>query len=99
MRGLQENHTALKATGDSNLDGVCCSVGITAPPLCLLTGSRKVVSYDLTSPSMMTGTKGYDRLSYACQNVLDKPLTWLYCNAHPSSAPYLAPPDTSLAEC
>ncbi|EQK97511.1 ribonuclease P 40kDa subunit [Ophiocordyceps sinensis CO18] len=45
---------------------------------------RWVVSYDLTSPSMMTGTKGYDRLSYACQNVLDKPLTWLYCNAHPS---------------
>ncbi|KAM4066986.1 ribonuclease subunit [Hirsutella rhossiliensis] len=45
-----------------------------------------VVSYDLMSPAMMIGKKGFDRLVYACQSVLNTPLTWLYCNADPSTS-------------
>ncbi|CAN8101714.1 unnamed protein product [Discula destructiva] len=41
---------------------------------------RWVVEYDLRSPAMFTGKKGFDRLVYAARNVLDMPVTWLFCN-------------------
>lgn len=39
-----------------------------------------VVEFDLRSPSMFPGKKGFDRLAYACKNVLNKQATWLFCN-------------------
>ncbi|KAF6834503.1 ribonuclease p protein subunit [Colletotrichum musicola] len=42
---------------------------------------RWVVSYQLRDPSMLHGKKGFDRLVYACKNVLNTPVTWLFCNA------------------
>ncbi|KND87560.1 Ribonuclease P protein subunit p40 [Tolypocladium ophioglossoides CBS 100239] len=47
---------------------------------------RWVVSYDLTSPSMVHGKRGFSRLLRACETVLDKPLEWLFCNAHTSTS-------------
>jgi ribonuclease P/MRP protein subunit RPP40 len=44
-----------------------------------------VVSYDLRSPSMLHGKKGFDRLVYASKKVLNQPLTWLFCNVAQSS--------------
>lgn len=41
---------------------------------------RCMVEYDLRSPSMFTGKKGFDRLVYAARNVFHVPLTWLFCN-------------------
>ncbi|ROW07030.1 hypothetical protein VPNG_06620 [Cytospora leucostoma] len=41
---------------------------------------RWVVEFDLRSPSMFRGKKGFDRLVYACKNVLTEPLTWLFSN-------------------
>lgn len=29
---------------------------------------------------MFPGKKGFDRLAYACKNVLHQPVTWLFCN-------------------
>lgn len=40
-----------------------------------------MVEFDLRSTSMVPGKKGFDRLAYACKNVLQQPLTWLFCNA------------------
>ncbi|KAI1260608.1 ribonuclease P 40kDa subunit-domain-containing protein [Xylariaceae sp. FL1019] len=39
-----------------------------------------VIKYDLRAPSALHGKKGFDRLVYACKNVLNKPTTWLFCN-------------------
>ena len=41
---------------------------------------RWVVEFDLRSPSMFKGKKGFDRLVYACKNVLNDPVTWLFTN-------------------
>jgi len=41
---------------------------------------RWVVKYDLRSPSMFRGKKGFDRLMHACKTVLDTPVAWLFCN-------------------
>ncbi|KAI0594519.1 ribonuclease P 40kDa subunit [Biscogniauxia sp. FL1348] len=41
---------------------------------------RWTVQFDLRSPSMLHGKKGFDRLAYACKTVLNKPATWLFCN-------------------
>ncbi|KAK5996616.1 hypothetical protein PT974_01953 [Cladobotryum mycophilum] len=46
---------------------------------------RWKVSYDLRSPAMLHGKKGFDRLVYACKNALNQPLTWLLCNAAEST--------------
>lgn len=43
---------------------------------------RWVVDFDLRSPSMFRGKKGFDRLVYACKNVFNEPVTWLFCNAY-----------------
>ncbi|KAK7995238.1 hypothetical protein PG990_014011 [Apiospora arundinis] len=41
---------------------------------------RWVVEYDLRSPASFPGKKGFDRLVYACKNVFNQPLTWLFLN-------------------
>lgn len=33
---------------------------------------------------MLHGKKGFDRLVYTCKNVLNRPVTWLVCNASSS---------------
>ncbi|RYP61511.1 hypothetical protein DL769_007667 [Monosporascus sp. CRB-8-3] len=50
-------------------------------------GPRWVVEFDLRSPSMLHGKKGFDRLAYACKNVLNKPTTWLFCNLATNPSP------------
>ncbi|ORY62374.1 ribonuclease P 40kDa subunit [Pseudomassariella vexata] len=44
------------------------------------TKPRWIVQYDLRNPSSFAGKKGFDRLVYACDNVLNQPVTWLFCN-------------------
>ncbi|PSN72802.1 hypothetical protein BS50DRAFT_568403 [Corynespora cassiicola Philippines] len=51
---------------------------------------RWVVEFDLRSPSMVHGKKGFSRLEWACKNVLDQSLTWLFYNLNPSSKEALA---------
>lgn len=48
--------------------------------------SRYVIEYNLRLPSMVRGKKGFERLIYACKNVLDKPMTWLFADLSPSNA-------------
>ncbi|KAH6609855.1 hypothetical protein Trco_003201 [Trichoderma cornu-damae] len=42
---------------------------------------RWKVSYNLREESMLHGRKRFDRLAYACKNVLSQPMTWLVCSA------------------
>lgn len=56
---------------------------------------RWVVEFDLRSPSMFRGKKGFDRLVYASRNVLTEPLTWLFSNVSDKSK--LAFPHRHLA--
>lgn len=44
-----------------------------------------VIEYNLREPSMAHGKKGFSRLEWACKNVLDHTLTWLFYNFNPSS--------------
>ncbi|KFA63918.1 hypothetical protein S40285_03779 [Stachybotrys chlorohalonatus IBT 40285] len=46
---------------------------------------RWVVTYNLRSPSMLHGKKGFDRLVYSCKNVFDKQQTWLFFNVAKSA--------------
>ncbi|KAI1874696.1 hypothetical protein JX265_004904 [Neoarthrinium moseri] len=39
---------------------------------------RWVVQYDLRSPASFPGKNGFDRLLYACKNVFNRPVTWLF---------------------
>lgn len=40
---------------------------------------------------MLHGKKGFERLLYACKNVLSQPVTWLFCNLSTSGkAPLLS---------
>lgn len=39
-----------------------------------------VVEINLRLPSMLHGKKGFDRIVYACKNVLNTPVTWLICD-------------------
>ncbi|KAI1485578.1 ribonuclease P 40kDa subunit [Biscogniauxia mediterranea] len=48
---------------------------------------RWIVQFDLRSPSMLHGKRGFDRLAYACKTVLNKPTTWLFCNLSKESDP------------
>ncbi|PNP44124.1 hypothetical protein TGAMA5MH_04411 [Trichoderma gamsii] len=45
---------------------------------------RWKVSYNLREESMVHGRKKFDRLGYACKNVLNQPMKWLVCNASSS---------------
>ncbi|KAH9865822.1 hypothetical protein J1614_009409 [Plenodomus biglobosus] len=47
---------------------------------------RWIVEYDLRVSSMKHGGKAFGRLQWACKNVLDQSLTWLFYNFNPSSA-------------
>ncbi|KAJ4354657.1 uncharacterized protein N0V89_006394 [Didymosphaeria variabile] len=44
-----------------------------------------VIEYNLREPSMTHGKKGFSRLDWACKNVLDQSLAWLFYNFNPSS--------------
>ncbi|KAF7545426.1 hypothetical protein G7Z17_g9178 [Cylindrodendrum hubeiense] len=46
---------------------------------------RWVVLFDLRSSAMLRGKKGFDRLIYACKNVLNQPTNWLFCNTSGST--------------
>ncbi|KAK7964068.1 hypothetical protein PG996_008242 [Apiospora saccharicola] len=48
---------------------------------------RWVVEYDLRSPASFPGKKGFDRLLYACKNVFNLPLTWLFLNLSQTTDP------------
>ncbi|RYP69117.1 hypothetical protein DL771_006271 [Monosporascus sp. 5C6A] len=48
---------------------------------------RWIVEFDLRSPSMLHGKKGFDRLAYACKHVLNKPTSWLFCNLSKNPSP------------
>ncbi|CAM1507392.1 Fc.00g070330.m01.CDS01 [Cosmosporella sp. VM-42] len=53
---------------------------------------RWIASYDLRSPAMLHGRKGFDRLVHAAKNVLNQPTIWLFCNVEgltPSPDPLL----------
>jgi ribonuclease P/MRP protein subunit RPP40 len=45
-----------------------------------------VVEFDLRASSMLHGKKLFGRLEWACKNVLNHSLTWLFYNFNPSSA-------------
>ncbi|EUC37580.1 hypothetical protein COCCADRAFT_1456 [Bipolaris zeicola 26-R-13] len=47
---------------------------------------RWIVEYDLRANSAKHGKSGFSRLEWACKNVLDRSLTWLFYNFNPSSA-------------
>lgn len=47
---------------------------------------RWLVTFDLKLPSMAHGKKGFGRLEWACKNVLDRSLTWLFWNFKVGSA-------------
>ncbi|KAF2002816.1 hypothetical protein P154DRAFT_461731 [Amniculicola lignicola CBS 123094] len=47
--------------------------------------ARWVIELDLCSKNMKHGKKGFSRLEWACNNVLDQSLTWLFYNPHPNS--------------
>ncbi|KAI2487748.1 Ribonuclease P 40kDa Rpp40 protein [Pyrenophora tritici-repentis] len=51
---------------------------------------RWIVEYNLRANSMKHGKGGLSRLEWACKNVLDKSLTWLFYNFNPSSTESLA---------
>lgn len=80
---LRENLTASKVTGDPSPGGVCSE-----PSLCR--GFTRMliqyteISYNLREESMLHGRKRFDRLVYACKNVLNQPMKWLVCNASSS---------------
>jgi ribonuclease P/MRP protein subunit RPP40 len=51
---------------------------------------RWIVEYDLRTNAMKHGKSGFSRLEWACKNILDQSLTWLFYNFNPSSAESLA---------
>jgi len=44
-----------------------------------------VVEFDLRASNMVHGKKGFSRLEWACKNVLNHSLTWLFYNFNPSA--------------
>lgn len=51
---------------------------------------RWIVQYNLREESMKHGKKGFSRLEWACKNVLNQSLTWLFYNFNPSFSESLA---------
>ncbi|KAF2120803.1 ribonuclease P 40kDa subunit-domain-containing protein [Lophiotrema nucula] len=47
--------------------------------------ARWVVEYDLRAPSMLHGKKGFSRLEWACRNVLNQSLMWLFSDLRSST--------------
>ncbi|CAK7217308.1 hypothetical protein SCUCBS95973_003104 [Sporothrix curviconia] len=48
---------------------------------------RWIVEFDLNEKAMWPGKSGFDRLLYACQNVFNTPVTWLFCSMFNAPAP------------
>ncbi|KAF1911828.1 ribonuclease P 40kDa subunit-domain-containing protein [Ampelomyces quisqualis] len=48
--------------------------------------SRWIITYNLRQRSMKHGKSAFSRLEWACKNVLDRSLTWVFWNANPSSS-------------
>lgn len=46
---------------------------------------RWIVTFDLSAGSMQHGKKGFGRLEWACKNVLNQSLTWLFYNYNESA--------------
>ncbi|KAF2733175.1 hypothetical protein EJ04DRAFT_277525 [Polyplosphaeria fusca] len=47
--------------------------------------ARWVIKFDLRAPNMVHGKKGFSRLQWACKNVLNQSLTWLFYKSNPPS--------------
>lgn len=52
--------------------------------------SRWIVDFDLRDKAMKHGKGKFERLMWACRNVLDRSLTWLFYNFNPTSVESLA---------
>ncbi|XWW95996.1 hypothetical protein V2A60_003966 [Cordyceps javanica] len=55
-------------------------------------GSREMrpkwfVAYDLQSPSMQHGKRGFDRLVYGCKTISDTPMNWIFTLEDSSDEP------------
>ncbi|KAF2264476.1 hypothetical protein CC78DRAFT_494908 [Lojkania enalia] len=48
--------------------------------------ARWVIEFDLRASNMVHGKKLFSRLEWACRNVLNKSIVWLFYNFNPSSA-------------
>ncbi|CAK7230955.1 hypothetical protein SBRCBS47491_007765 [Sporothrix bragantina] len=48
---------------------------------------RWIVELDLNEKAMWPGKSGFDRLLYACQNVFNAPVTWLFCSMFDAPTP------------
>ncbi|POS87872.1 hypothetical protein EPUL_000358 [Erysiphe pulchra] len=46
---------------------------------------RWMVEIDFRQPSMLHGKKGFNRIIYAFEKVLVRPVTWLFCNLNTTS--------------
>ncbi|KAK5121545.1 hypothetical protein LTR16_004319 [Cryomyces antarcticus] len=64
---------------------------------------RAAIELNLRLPSMVHGKKGFERIVWACKNVLNHSLTWLFYDlraADGSVGPYLfQPPSSYCAQC
>lgn len=49
--------------------------------------ARWVVEINLRLPSMLHGKKGFDRIVYTAKEVLNKEVTWLFCNVSGEGEP------------
>ncbi|CAK7272339.1 hypothetical protein SEPCBS119000_005072 [Sporothrix epigloea] len=48
---------------------------------------RWIVEFDLNEKAMWPGKGGFDRLLYACRNVFNTPVTWLFCSMFDAPTP------------
>lgn len=44
------------------------------------------IELNLRPPSMLHGKKGFERLRWACKNVLDQSVTWLFYDCQPAGS-------------
>ncbi|GJN83326.1 hypothetical protein PLIIFM63780_006875 [Purpureocillium lilacinum] len=59
---------------------------------------QKVVSVDLTAPSMVSGKRGFERLLRACETVFSSPVQWLFCKTT-QSGPFPTPLPSKVPQC
>lgn len=65
--------------------GCVCPVSLAHTYIEAAANKRAVVEFGLRAPSMVHGKKGFSRLEWACKNVLNESLTWLFYNFNPSA--------------
>lgn len=85
-QALQERQYAVVAESTPKKDLVRFSICFYCilSPFCPPTLSKQVIAIeiDLRQPSMLHGKKGFERIVWACRNVLNSSLTWLLaCDA------------------